>query len=299
MAQGPHGYTGVGVPATAGFQWSYNGLLMGDGTPYNVISYEGLNGLPTIKQNDLPRGRDTGQFGSLYYADGREVTATIEIMDTTDAAVVSDIDALGLAFAPSPATEFPLYYALPGMPQASRLLWARSIQAVEPIDQDYVFHKAKAQIRMWATDPRKYDSNLQSALATLPAGNGGTTWPITWPASWGSSSGSGTVNVTNSGNFETRPVVVITGPVDNPTVANNTSGLYLTFNITLASSDQLIIDFLYKTVMLNNQASRRGTMTPDSNWWTLAPGVNVFAYHANTTKVGSTATIYWQSAWMM
>lgn len=295
---GVHGYTGVGVPATAGFQWDFNGLLLGDGTPYNIIQVEGLDAMPAIQQADVDRGRDTGQFQSVYYVGGREITITLEVQDTSAAAFRTDMDNLGLAFAPVPTVEMPMYYTLPGMAQASRLVWVRPIDRPNVIDQNYLFNKAKVQLRVWATDPRSYDSNLQSAIATLPAGNGGATWPWTWPVSWGSSSGSGLVNVTNSGNFETRPVIVINGPVDNPTITNNTTGLSLSFLISLINTDTLTIDFLNKTVILNGTASRRNTMSSAPNWWNLPPGTSVFAYRANTVQVGSTATIYWQSAWM-
>lgn len=295
---GVHGYTGAGVPATSGFQWDFNGLLLGDGTPYNILQVEGLDSMPAIQQGDVNRGRDTGQYQGVYYVGGREVTVTLEVQDTTAAAFRTDMDNLGLAFTPAPTNELPLYYNLPGMPQSSRLVWVRPIDRPNVIDQNYLFNKAKLQLRLWATDPRSYDSTLQSAVATLPASNGGAAWPWTWPVSWGSSSGSGTVNVVNAGNFETRPVISIAGPVDNPTIANNTTGLSLTFLISLVSTDVLTVDFLNKTVILNGTASRRNTMTSASSWWTLPPGTSVFAYHANTVQVGSLATIYWQSAWL-
>ena len=43
-------------------------------------------------------------------------------------------------------------------------------------------------------------------------------------------------------------------------------------NITLASTDSLVIDMGARTVILNGVASRYNTIVTGSSWWTIPPG---------------------------
>jgi hypothetical protein len=284
----------------APFQLSFNGLTMGDGTDYDLVGITGLADLPAVIQTDIPKERAHGQFLGGLFASGREIVLTIEITAAagTDTAFFANLDALDLATALQPFAELPLAYNLPGMPQAARQVGMRVIGRAVPLDVNYTHRVATAALRLWATDPRIYDALLQTLTTTLPLSNGGLTWPAVWPVAWGSAGGSGSLTVTNAGAFATSPVVVITGPVDNPTIENATEGKHLTFGITLGASDTLTVDFLAQTVILNGTASRRFTMTTDSLWWDLQPGANTFNYRANTVQVGSTASISWRSAWL-
>jgi hypothetical protein len=131
-----------------------------------------------------------------------------------------------------------------------------------------------------------------------------TTWAApaysgaVFPVTFGSAGTAGVVNAVNNGNFPTRPVIVIAGPVDNPILQNLTTGQYVQFAISLGVADTLTLDFDLHTVLLNGTASRRNTMTPSSQWWELAPGTTQILYGANTTQVGSIATVTYRNAWM-
>jgi len=286
--------------ALAPFQAAFNGVTIGDGTAYDITSMDGLESLPAVTQTDIPRERDHGQFLGGMFAGGREVTLTFETIGTTDAGFRSALDALGAAFTINAFTELPFSWNLPGMAQVSRQVNVRLLAREIPLDIDYAHRKAVCAVRMWATDPRIYDSTTQTLTTTLPLSNGGAAWPITWPTAWGSGGGSGSLTITNAGGFNAPAIIVITGPVDNPTIENATEGKHLTFNITLANTDTLTVDLRNKTVILNGTASRRNTLsqTDASSWWDLLPGNNTFNYRANTTQVGSTAAISWQSTWI-
>jgi hypothetical protein len=87
--------------------------------------------------------------------------------------------------------------------------------------------------------------------------------------------------------------------VDNPTIENLTSGLHLTFNpLSLTSSDILTVDLDVRTVSINGTASRRASLTSDSQWWEIAPGTATIRYRANTTQVGSQLALSFASAWL-
>jgi hypothetical protein len=131
-----------------------------------------------------------------------------------------------------------------------------------------------------------------------------TTWaaPVvagaTWSWTWGTGGSAGAVTVTNLGNFPTRPIVAIAGPVDNPQLQNGSTGEFVQFALSLTASDVLTVDFDAHSVLLNGTASRRNTLTSTSKWWELAPGTTQVLYSANTTQVGSVATMTFRSAWV-
>lgn len=139
--------------------------------------------------------------------------------------------------------------------------------------------------------------------ASLLAGSS-TTWAApsypgaTFNVTFGSVGTAGVINAVNSGNFPTRPIVAIAGPVDNPIVYNLNTGQYLQFAISLGVGDVLTLDTDLHTVILNGTASRRNTMTPSSQWWELAPGTTQILYGANTVQVGSIATVTYRNAWI-
>lgn len=102
-------------------------------------------------------------------------------------------------------------------------------------------------------------------------------------------------NFTNSGNRPAPVQFIITGPVINPIIFNNTTSNALRFNITLSGTDTLTINTRDRTVYLNGTQNRRNALTfPD--WFFLAPGVNSITY-AGQSGVGSTLNVQYRSAW--
>ncbi len=293
------------MPATL-LTLAFNGLTMGDSTNYDIVQVEGLDSIPAINQNDADKGRDWGQFMGAYFAGGREVIVDLEISapaGTSDVTFRATVDAFEAAMQTYPLTELPLAFSLPGLAQTTRQVNVRVLSRKLVIDYPYMQHLATATLQFWATDPRIYDTTVQTQNVSLPAGNGGLAWPVTWPTSWGSSSGGGTMTVTNAGSFETRPLVTIAGPVDNPTISNVTSGQSLTFITHVNSGDTLVIDLNARTALYfvgstGVGGNRRGTMTATSQWWVLAPGTSTLQFTANTVLTGATMTVAFQSAWL-
>jgi Phage tail protein len=279
------------------FQLSYQGLTIGDGTDFEIKTLDGLESLPDIVNPDVKVDRDQGLYAGTYTAGGRLIAIEYEVHAGTDAAFRADLDALGAALAPIALTEQPLAFLLPGMVQLGRQSYVRPLTRACVVDIDYTHRIARGVMHLFATDPRLYDVTLNSQTAGLPAGNGGLTWPTAWPISWGSAGAGGLLTCTNAGTFESRPVLTITGPIDNPTISNLTTGQSFTLAITLIGGDSLVIDMRAKTVVLNGTASRRGNATV-ANWWTIIPGNNSIQFSANTVQVGSQLTVAFASAWI-
>lgn len=285
------------APLLSAHQYWFNGLTMGEGTQYEVIQIKGLDELPDIIQTDLKIDRDWGDYMGPYFSKGRDISLQLEVHDTTDSAFRSDLDALGLATAPQPLQESIFSYLQPGFPQLGRQVWARSHHRAQPIDINYVFRKARVEVSLYATDPRIYDISINSLSVGLPTGTGGTSWPVTWPLSWGTAAPGGTMTCLNAGTIETRPILSIAGPIDNPTVQNVTTGQSISFGLTLGSTDTLTIDMLNKVVQLNGGGNLRGSLS-SGYFWGLPPGSNTVQFSANTTKTGSQLTVKWASAWL-
>lgn len=137
--------------------------------------------------------------------------------------------------------------------------------------------RVRYSIPLVASDPRRYDQTEQAVSVGLPAsGNTGITWPLTWPMNFGASNPGGSVNVTNNGDIDVHPILVISGPVTNPVIANSTTGETMTFDYVLGGGETLVIDTANRTVLLGGTASRRYALKPDSAWPRVIPGVNTF-----------------------
>jgi hypothetical protein len=86
-----------------------------------------------------------------------------------------------------------------------------------------------------------------------------------------------TVNTT--GNWPTFPLIILRGPITNPKITNVTTGQFIEFSATLASSVTYIIDLEYgkKTVIEPATSTNRiNQVTASSNLatWSLVPGNN-------------------------
>lgn len=289
---------GGNPPALNPYQWWFNGVTFGDGTPYDITNVKGLDDLPDVPQPDLKIDRDLGDYMGAYFPKGREIIIACTVHDTSDATFRADLDNLAGATIPKPTTEQPLAFSLPGIAQTARESFVRSHHRAIPIDVNYVHWQAKVEMSFYATDPRLYDVGTQSGVVGLPTGTGGTTWPVTWPLSWGTAAAGGTLNCVNAGKATTFPVLTITGPIDNPTVQNVTTGQFITFAITLGSTDVLTVDMTNRVVQLNGGGNLRGSVTNVPPWWGLIPGSNTVQFSANTTKTGSQLTVAWASAWV-
>jgi hypothetical protein len=161
-----------------------------------------------------------------------------------------------------------------------------------------------------APDPRKYAVTQRSLTIGLipPPVGGGMTVPCTLPITLHSAPPPGTATATNAGSFQTPPVVVVTGPVNGPTLTNLTTGQTVSWSsLNLSSGAVMAVDFLNRQGFVNPTMlstspgipSTGGTYWPadvTSAWWEIAPGDNQLQF-GGTAGSGSTATFYWADTW--
>lgn len=123
--------------------------------------------------------------------------------------------------------------------------------------------------------------NLPAILGLAP--NGDTGGYI-----FDANSGGGPVNVTVNGVDSATPVWHVYGPCTNPTLTNSTTGEALTWNSTVPSGQELIIDMGAQTATLEGANVFEFV---SGSWVTMQPGINRISYTAGNTTDGS--RIYW------
>lgn len=159
-------------------------------------------------------------------------------------------------------------------------------------------NEAAFAIPLICPDPRKYGTSLKTATATFLDNTTslGVTVPFTVPWSSPAQPPQGSVTVTNAGDFETRPVISITGPVISPTLVSITSGKEVSWTgLTLAAGDTLVVDFDSRQAILDGNALRPADFT--SAWWVMEPGDTEIQLGGQTSG-GSTITVTWRDAWI-
>lgn len=150
-----------------------------------------------------------------------------------------------------------------------------------------------------APDPRRYLEAEQVLQVGLPAGGAGRVYPRSYPFGYPplAATQGGEVLPNNAGTARSYPVLVITGPVDNPRIENVTEGRVLELGLSLSGLDSLEIDLQARTVVLNESVSRRDALSRSSEWWSLARGVNRVTYRAAAYSAGTRMTLRYRSAW--
>ena len=300
----------VTPPTLSNWQMSYNGLTFGAGTAYAIDNVDGLD-LPAVRNGDVARPRDTGEFIGLDLLGGR--TVTLDLDATSDGTSLQHaLTALAGALIPPPdgQTESPLWIQLPNLPLLSVSARVRKRQL--PIDLPWSTgsYAKKIVVELHATDPRVYAPSVGTVI-TLATPTGGLTFNATPPFVFGGG-GVSSATVNNTGNIEMRPLITIAGPVTNPSITNQTLGLTLTFSnpnqitYTLNDGDLLVIDTdqhqaTYYPSGSTVGSSRRNWLVSGSTWWDLPPGSSTIQFDSGDASLPSpapTCTIDWAPAYV-
>lgn len=274
---------------------SYNGLQFdsfGQASDIAVAEHTGLDDLPVLLTSDVHRSQDDGSYLGFDYAGERVVTLKLMILGD-EVTYRTLVDALRDAFSPRRSTELPLYFL-----GSTRLVFCRPTKRRPAFDHLNAAGFGVVDVELTATDPRIYDADLTTVSVPVATSSGGFTFPITFPLAFGSAGAGGTFQLDNIGNWSSPLSIHIAGPVDNPRIEHVDQGKTLRFAGSLSATDYLDIDTANHSIVLNNQASRRGWLTSDSAWFDIRPGINNLRYAANSVAVGSVATVSFRSAWL-
>lgn len=164
---------------------------------------------------------------------------------------------------------------------------------------------AAYSVPLLAPDPRRY-GDLTTVQVALPSVSGGLSWPVSWPTSWPATVVSGDAALPNSGSAPTAPLITLYGPASGPalatpivtiTAADGTTSV-LTYADTIGAGDWLVIDTAARSVLYNNQSTRRGLLQVAGGWPAIAPGGAQVTFRAATYDTTSRAVISYRPAWL-
>lgn len=286
-----------GLEVVGDWMAEFNGIVLGGDGPYGITGVEGLADQPDMVTSDRGQLRRDGMTPGDDFLGGRSIVVGIEV---TASEYVTFNEAMSdLQRALSPGIERGMVFQIPGVAQGERaLVLCRPRKRKISIDQTYGIGKlAYATVEFFATDPRVYLAEIETASSGLPSNAGGMTFPMTFPLTFGASASGGTVLVDNQGTYSTPVVFRLDGPVTNPRISNLTTGQTLDLTIDIVAGDHLILDSRSRAVLLNSTASRYLALTGSSDWFDLAPGVNEITFRAETSTP-STLGISFRSAWV-
>lgn len=260
-------------PVTENWQFSFNGLVMGNPTNYGIVTIDGLD-LPPINSGDVSHPFDVGELMGQDFTQGRDITLEVDVYP-----LETYLPSLNFATVPETvAEEFDIWFYTPVFAPNQLGCTGRIRKKNTTIDLTYANGgMAHVTLAFHCVDPRMYQ------------------YPATTNLTW-----SNAINVNNTGNIEHRPILNLTGPLDNPSVINNTlGGADLHFG-SLSSGQVLQVDLLTRLVTLNGVAAPNYVLST-SNWWWIQPGVNNIGFSSldSSLPAGAGATMtYSPSSWI-
>lgn len=274
----------VGDLIVADYQYEYNGLLMGSGTPYQLQKITGLLTPPPVRTTDRPRDDAHGDFPGADTYDARYVSYDVWLDESVDPGLEAEQAVANLVVAHQiDRKQLPhewVFQRPNGL--GKRYCWAKPRNV--DFEANYNFTRGiclgSAQVK--ANDPRYY------SLAEM-------TVPIVIANTAVTQAG----NIVYDGKIDGAPRFEINGPATNPMIQNqDDDSRALRLNGTIPAGQTLVIDVKRRTYIMGGMDVRRTFERSDSQWWHLVPGLNRLTYTRTDASAASTLNVVYRKAWM-
>jgi hypothetical protein len=280
---------GSSQPLTINF-----GQTDANGVTWLFQSMTGWDSPPTAVGQTIQRSADHGGYATAQFFGPRLITLTVMASAPTQALRDQARAFLQQVVPVSDLGTFLYGEPVPKVAYVRRNATA-AVTETYPTLCDAIF-----TIPLVCPDPRKYSPTVQSLSSTtatpppvplsLPFSSG---FPVSFPPQV--PPGTQGVLCLNSGTFETRPLITVTGPVTDPAVVNTSTGQAVTFsNLTLHAADQLILDMDAKQAYVDTVFT---PADPSSSWFTLEPGLSLIALQGGSSG-GSVIAVQFAPAWI-
>lgn len=257
----------------------------GAGSPYQITAITGLESLPAIRNQDDTRGYNDGMFSGRDFLSGRTIILNVLTLAGNGNTAFQNYNLFQAALQPQTSGTTVLQFQLSSA-DVPVSVGARVRANATVINPEYTFGYIQSQVTLFCPDPRYYGA--AQTLSMTASSALGRTYNRVYNLLYGGGSQTGSVLVANTGWATTYPKVTINGPITNPTISNNTTGQFITCNITLGVSDSLVVDLLNKTVTLNG-SSARNLMAGNSQWFGCPPGSTTVSLAGTFTTAGVTS----------
>lgn len=280
---------------TALYSFSFNGQVFGgEGSPYQILSVDGIESLPGIRNQDDNRGFSDGMFSGRDFLGGRTISVIFNTFGSGATTAQENYNHIQSYFLPQQSGTTPLYFYLPQ--SGTQFVNARVRGLRTTVDPNYTYGYITSQVEFFCPDPRYYNSNEQTATMTYSAPTG-RIYDRTYNLTYGGGSVALQTTITNSGWATTYPNILIKGPIIDPQIGNQTTGNTLYFDVSMIAGDELEIDLLNKLITFNGTSARN--LLTSGTWFGAQPGNNIYTFQGTGTANGVTeAIITWNSAYI-
>jgi len=273
-----------------------NQVFGGAGSPYQILSVDGLESLPSIRNQDDNRGYHDGMFTGRDFLSGRSISIIFNTFGDSNGSAQTNYNTIQSILLPQTSGTTPLYFKFPNSPTSEQFVNARVRGLRTTVDPNYTYGYITSQVEFFCPDPNYYNNNLQTANMLISAALG-RTYNRTFNYTYGGGSSSVTTTISNIGWATTYPTITIQGPITNPIIGNTTSGNILNFTGTYTALDTLEIDLYNQLITLNGAPARN--LLISGTWFDAPPGNSNFFFTGTGTLAGTTqATVSWYSAYI-
>lgn len=273
-----------------------NQVFGGTGSPYQILSVDGLESLPGIRNQDDNRGYHDGMFTGRDFLNGRTISIIFNTFGNNAGSAQTNYNIIQSILLPQTSGTTPLFFKFPNSPASEQFVDARVRALRTTVDPNYTYGYITSMVEFFCPDPNYYDSNLQTSVMSFTP-TLGRTYNKTFDYNYGGGSSVITTTISNIGWATTYPTITITGPITNPIIGDLTSGDVLNFTGTYSALDVLEIDLYNQLVTLNGNAARN--LLISGTWFDAPPGNSLYYFTGTGTLVGTTqATVSWYSAYI-
>jgi len=288
----------MALSSNLSFQLGTTGTILNDDSVPNVpfIDVTRVSGLDNAPYRQTKRDHEgiDGGFMDAEFESGRDLILD-GILYANNNPIEPILDSLKANFSPSKVL-IPFYFLSSDV--GTRFVMVKPLGVKYDWDDLRRIGCCTIQIAMYAEQPMIFDNVLVSTVMVI-----GATVFTGFGFSLGFSFGFGGTSTTadgvfviNGGNRATPPLLTIQGPATNPIIYNDTVSKNLSFNITLASTQTLVIDPYYRTVRLNGTTNRRSTLV-NAGWFYLEPGNNFIKFRSTNGADTGFLTMAYRNAW--
>jgi hypothetical protein len=285
------------MPLTNAYSFSFNGQTFGGaGSPYQILTVDGLESVPTIRNQDDNRGYNDGMFTGRDFLGGRTISIIFNTFGSGGTSAQENLNTIQAALLPQTSGTTPLYFLLPDGSNTEQFVNARVRVFRTTVDVNYTYGYITSQVDFFCADPRYYNSTLNT-LSLAVGGGLGRVYNRTYNLVYLTGAPSYTT-VTNTGRTDTYPTITFNGPITNPIFGNVTQAKYIFLNGTFVDTDVCVIDLQNQLITLNGNPARN-LMLGGSEWWSASPGANSIFYFGTGIVSGTTAaSISWYNAFI-